>query len=46
MSTVINTAKQNSFLLILDAKSFEEIGRAEIPEDVHYPMTFHGEYIG
>ncbi|XP_062816869.1 carotenoid-cleaving dioxygenase, mitochondrial isoform X2 [Anolis carolinensis] len=31
---------QGSFLLVLDAKSFTELGRAEVP--VHIPYGFHG----
>lgn len=45
MTTVIDTIREQSFLLILDANSFEEVARAEIPKGIHYPMTFHGEYV-
>lgn len=34
-----------SFLLVLDAKSFKEIGRAITPCDVKIPLTFHGSFI-
>jgi len=42
LSVVLDSKKGNSFLLILDAKSFEEIARAEAPH--HIPFGFHGEY--
>lgn len=35
---------QSSGLIILDAKSFTEIGRAYSPPEVRVPMTFHGEF--
>jgi beta,beta-carotene 9',10'-dioxygenase len=40
LSVVLNGQKRNSFLLVLDAKSFQEIGRAEVPH--HIPFGFHG----
>ncbi len=44
LSVVLNAANSNSFLLVLDAASFEELGRAEI----HQPVLFgyHGAYFG
>jgi beta,beta-carotene 9',10'-dioxygenase len=42
LSVVLDSKKGNSFLLILNAKSFEEIARAEAPH--HIPFGFHGEY--
>jgi carotenoid cleavage dioxygenase-like enzyme len=42
LSVVLNAEKGNSFLLILDAHTFEEIGRAEVPH--HIPFGFHGEW--
>jgi beta,beta-carotene 9',10'-dioxygenase len=42
LSVVLNAQKGNSFLLILDAHTFEEIGRAEVPH--HIPFGFHGQY--
>jgi beta,beta-carotene 9',10'-dioxygenase len=42
LSVVLDSKKGTSFLLILDAKSFEEIARAEAPH--HIPFGFHGEY--
>jgi len=43
LSVVLNAEKKNSFLLILDAKSFDEIARAEVPH--HIPFGFHGQYM-
>ncbi|OCT72536.1 beta,beta-carotene 9',10'-oxygenase isoform X2 [Xenopus laevis] len=41
LSAVVTPHKEKStFLLILDAKTFTEIGRAEVP--VHIPYGFHG----
>lgn len=42
LSVVLDSKKGNSFLLILDAKSFKEIARAEVPH--HIPFGFHGQY--
>jgi beta,beta-carotene 9',10'-dioxygenase len=42
LSVVLDSNKGNSFLLVLDAKSFEEIARAEVPH--HIPFGFHGQY--
>ncbi len=42
LSVVLNANKGNSFLLILDAASFQEIGRAEVPH--HIPFGIHGIY--
>lgn len=44
LSVVLDSNKGNSFLLVLDAKSFEEIARAEVPH--HIPFGFHGQYYG
>jgi beta,beta-carotene 9',10'-dioxygenase len=44
LSVVLNSHKGNSFLLILNAESFEEIARAEVPH--HIPFGFHGQYYG
>ncbi|ELK31444.1 Beta,beta-carotene 9',10'-oxygenase [Myotis davidii] len=40
-----SSVKQNksNFLLVLDAKNFEELGRAEVP--VQMPYGFHGTFI-
>ena len=42
LSVVLNAHKDNSFLLILDAHTFKEIGRAEVPH--HIPFGFHGQF--
>ncbi|XP_053125224.1 carotenoid-cleaving dioxygenase, mitochondrial isoform X2 [Hemicordylus capensis] len=43
--SVVLTPKQNqgTFLLILDAKNFTELGRAEVP--VQFPYGFHGIFV-
>ena len=43
LSVVFNAAKQNSFLLVLDAKNLMEVARAEVPQ--HIPFGFHGQYV-
>ncbi|MBI3459209.1 carotenoid oxygenase family protein [Candidatus Azambacteria bacterium] len=42
MSVVLNVQKGNSFLLVLDASSFTELARAEVPH--HIPFGFHGQF--
>ncbi|GHO97970.1 15,15' beta carotene dioxygenase [Reticulibacter mediterranei] len=42
LSVVLNSAKGNSFLLVLDATTFRELARAEVPH--HIPFSFHGMY--
>jgi beta,beta-carotene 9',10'-dioxygenase len=42
LSVVLDAAAGRSFLLVLDAQSFEEIARAEVPH--HIPFGFHGQY--
>lgn len=42
LSVVLDGQKGNSFLLVLDAHSFEELARAEVPH--HIPFGFHGIY--
>lgn len=44
LSIVLDSNKGNSFLLALNAQSFEEIARAEVPH--HIPYGFHGQYYG
>jgi len=39
---VLDAPKGASFLLVLDARSFEEIARAEVPH--HIPFGFQGQY--
>jgi beta,beta-carotene 9',10'-dioxygenase len=43
LSVVLDAAAGRSFLLVLDARSFEELARAEAPH--HIPFGFHGEYL-
>lgn len=42
LSVVLSTEMKKSFLLVLDACSFTELGRAEVPH--HIPFGFHGQY--
>ncbi|MGB3634728.1 MAG: carotenoid oxygenase family protein [Rubrobacteraceae bacterium] len=42
LSVVLDAAEQSSFLLVLDARSFEEVARARVPHLM--PFGFHGEY--
>ncbi len=42
LSVVLDTRAGRSFLLVLDAGSFEEIARAEAPH--HIPFGFHGQF--
>ncbi|KAJ8397211.1 hypothetical protein AAFF_G00440450 [Aldrovandia affinis] len=43
LSVVITpTVENGTFLLVLDAKTFEELGRAEVP--VNIPYGFHGAF--
>lgn len=42
LSVVLDVPRQSSFLLILDAASYAEIGRAEIPHPVLF--GYHGAY--
>jgi carotenoid cleavage dioxygenase-like enzyme len=42
LSVVLNGVQGRSFLLVLDAQSMDEIGRAEVPH--HIPFGFHGLY--
>ncbi len=44
LSVVLDTQARRSFLLVLDAGSFEELARAEAPH--HIPFGFHGQYVG
>jgi beta,beta-carotene 9',10'-dioxygenase len=43
LSVVLDAAAGRSFLLVLDARSFEELARAEAPH--HIPFGFHGQYL-
>ena len=42
LSVVLDAAAGHSFLLMLDAASFEELARAEAPH--HIPFGFHGQF--
>jgi carotenoid cleavage dioxygenase-like enzyme len=42
LSVVLDTNAERSFLLVLDATGFEELGRAEAPH--HIPFGFHGQF--
>jgi carotenoid cleavage dioxygenase-like enzyme len=43
LSVVLDVRKAASFLLILDAPTFRELARAEVPH--HIPFGFHGNYL-
>jgi beta,beta-carotene 9',10'-dioxygenase len=43
LSVVLDAAAGRSFLLVLDAGSFEELARAEAPH--HIPFGFHGQFL-
>ena len=42
LSVVFDGRKGNSFLLVLDARSLDELARAEVPH--HIPFGFHGQF--
>jgi carotenoid cleavage dioxygenase-like enzyme len=42
LSVVLDSRAGRSFLLVLDAVSFEELARAEAPH--HIPFGFHGQF--
>ncbi|NDJ53577.1 MAG: carotenoid oxygenase family protein [Chloroflexi bacterium] len=42
LSVVLNGQTERSFMLVLDAQTFEECARAEIPQ--HMPFNFHGAF--
>lgn len=44
LSVVLNGKTGTSFLLVLDAATFSELARAEVPH--HIPFGFHGQYFG
>ncbi|EDO28841.1 predicted protein [Nematostella vectensis] len=43
LSAVIDVVNGNTFLLLLDGKTFEELGRAEV--SVMMPMNIHGRFV-
>ncbi len=42
LSVVLDGRGPGSYLLVLDARSLEEVGRARVPHDI--PFGFHGQY--
>jgi beta,beta-carotene 9',10'-dioxygenase len=44
LSVVLDSKEKRSFLVVLDASTFAEIGRAYVPQ--HIPFGFHGQYFG
>ncbi len=42
LSVVLDASNNKSFLLVLNAITFEEMARAEVPH--HIPFGFHGQY--
>jgi carotenoid cleavage dioxygenase-like enzyme len=44
LSVVLDTAREASSLVVLDARNLDEIARAEVPH--HIPHSFHGQYFG
>jgi carotenoid cleavage dioxygenase-like enzyme len=42
LSVVLDGARGNSFLLVLDAHTLDELARAEVPH--HIPFGFHGQF--
>jgi carotenoid cleavage dioxygenase-like enzyme len=42
LSVVLDSAGGSSYLLILDAATMAEVGRAQVPH--HIPFGFHGQY--
>jgi len=39
---ISSNGDKSSFMLVLDAATFKELGRANIPQGVKVPYTFHG----
>jgi carotenoid cleavage dioxygenase-like enzyme len=42
LSVVLDARAQRSFLLVLDAATWSELGRAKVPH--HVPFGFHGDF--
>jgi beta,beta-carotene 9',10'-dioxygenase len=42
LSVVLDSSSGTSFLLVLDAESWTEVARAEVPQ--HVPLGFHGQF--
>jgi carotenoid cleavage dioxygenase-like enzyme len=43
LSVVLDGRLEHSFLLVLDARTLEELARAEVPH--HIPFGFHGQFV-
>ncbi|GFO41133.1 beta,beta-carotene 15,15'-monooxygenase [Plakobranchus ocellatus] len=41
---VADSPDAQSFLVVLDAESFQEVGRASLPHEVKMSLTFHGNF--
>ncbi|MCJ1352939.1 MAG: hypothetical protein MMC33_002923 [Icmadophila ericetorum] len=46
LSVVLDGFAERSYLLVLDGKTFEEVGRAELPVGGIVGLGFHGIYVG
>ncbi|XP_033097800.1 beta,beta-carotene 15,15'-dioxygenase-like [Anneissia japonica] len=44
MSCIVNSQHRSAFLLVLDAKTFQEVGRAQLPNNIECGLTFHGHF--
>lgn len=44
LSSVLDGTTGTSYLLVLDAQSFDEMGRAQVGQ--HIPFNFHGQFFG
>ncbi|XP_071945674.1 beta,beta-carotene 15,15'-dioxygenase-like [Antedon mediterranea] len=44
LSCIVNSEHRSAFLLVLDAKTFKEIGRAQLPDNIECGLTFHGHF--
>jgi carotenoid cleavage dioxygenase-like enzyme len=42
LSVVLDSERESSFLLVLDAHTFEEVARAQAP--LRIPFGFHGSF--
>jgi carotenoid cleavage dioxygenase-like enzyme len=42
LSVVLDSATGRSFMLVLDASTWQELARAEAPQ--HVPFGFHGQF--
>ncbi|GFO46018.1 beta-carotene oxygenase 2a, partial [Plakobranchus ocellatus] len=41
---VADSPDAQSFLVVLDAETFQEVGRASLPHEVKMSLTFHGNF--